>query len=459
MSPTADLAIRGATVVSNGVGDLDILITNGRIAALVEPGAADAAAELDARGLVALPGIVDAHVHFDDPGRAGWEGWEQGSRAAAAGGVTTVADMPLNSVPPTTDGAAFEAKRAAGERASLVDFALWGGLVGADPAPLRELAARGAVGVKGFLCPSGVPEFPALADDTLEAALRAARGAGLLAALHCEDPAIVRAETARVRGAGGRDLAAWAAARPVQAEVRAVARACAAARQTGARLHVVHLSSAEALGAIGVARGDGVDVSVETCPHYVVFDEGDLAREGPLLKCAPPIRAGAEREALWDALADGRIDLVASDHSPCLAADKLRGRDDVFDAWGGVSGVQSLLPALFTEALHRAGDALDIRRIAGFVAWRLAAKPAQRLGLWPRKGRIVPGSDADIVLLDPQRKWTLERSAIRTRSGLTPYAGRSFTGAIVRTLVRGVSVYVDGEVTGAPGSGRFVPRA
>jgi len=276
--------------------------------------------------------------------------------------------------------------------------------------------------------------------------------------VHAEDEEVVREATARIHALGRRDPGAWLASRPVAAEARAVARACNAAREAGARLHVVHLSAVEALGAIGVARAAGTDVTVETCAHYLVFDEADALVHGPLLKCAPPIRDAANREALWDALQGGRIDLVASDHSPCPAADKRRGSDDIFAAWGGVSGVQSLLPALFTEARRRAG-VLDLRNIAGFIAWRLAAKPAERFGLGRRKGRIAPGYDADIVLFDPAREWALDPAAVLTRSGLTPYAGRPFTGAVVRTLVRGTTVYDEGAFPAQPGHGRFVPAS
>ena len=448
-----DLAIRGAIVISDGAYARDILIDEGRVRALVEPGASTADAEIDATGLFALPGIVDAHVHFNDPGRADWEGWASGSRAAAAGGVTTVIDMPLNSLPPVLDGASFDLKRSVAERTSVVDFALWGGLVGIDPVPLRELAARGAVGVKAFLCDSGVPEFAALADVDLEPAMRAAASAGLLVAVHAEDADVIRDATAKVRAGGRRDPSAWAASRPAVAEVRATTKACAAARKAGAKLHVVHLSAAAALAAIGLARQAGTDVSVETCAHYLTFDDADVLALGPLLKCAPPIRDAANRDALWDALLEGRIDLVASDHSPCPAEDKAKGRADIFAAWGGVAGVQSLLPAVFTEARRRA-PGMDTRKVAAFVAWRLAAKPADRFGLGARKGRIRTGADADIVLFDPDREWTLEPSAVLTRSGLTPYAGRAFTGAVVRTLVRGATVYPEVD-RGA--RGRFVP--
>jgi allantoinase len=455
VSPKADLAIRGAVVISDGAYPRDVLIRDGRISALVEPGASAANREIDARGLLALPGMVDAHVHFNEPGRTDWEGWARGSAAAAAGGTTTVLDMPLNSVPPVLNGASFDVKKDAAEKASIVDFGLWGGLVDADPGSLRELNERGAVGVKAFLCDSGVPEFPALHEQDLVPALRAAAEAGLLVALHCEDDALVREATARVRGEETHDAAAWPLSRPPLVEIRAVARACAAAREAGARIHIVHLSAVEALGAVGAARDMGTDVSVETCPHYLTFDEDDLARQGAPLKCAPPIRDARNRDGLWRALLDGKIDFVASDHSPCPP--DLKESADMFAAWGGVAGAQSLLPAVFAGALARAGATLDVRKVAGFVVWRLAARPAKRFGLWPRKGAIAPGSDADVVLFDPDREWTLDEEGSRTR-GVDPYIGRSFRGKVVRTLVGGRTVYNERETVTNPARGRFIPR-
>jgi allantoinase len=451
----ADLAIRGAVVISDGAYARDILIRDGRISALVEGGASSATQEIDAQGLLALPGVVDAHVHFNEPGRTEWEGWTSGSRAAAAGGTTTVLDMPLNSIPPVLDGDSFDAKKTAAERSSVVDFGLWGGLVDADPANLRELSERGAVGVKAFLCDSGVPEFPALRDEDLVPALRAATEAALVVALHCEDEALVREATARIRATGRHDGVAWPLSRPPLVEVRAVARACAAAREVGARIHIVHLSAIEALGAVGAARDMGTDVTAETCPHFLTFDQDDLARQGAPLKCAPPIRDARNRDGLWRALLDGRIDFVASDHSPCPS--ELKAGDDIFAAWGGVAGVQSLLPAVFAGAAARGSGALDVRKIAGFVAWRLSARPAKRFGLWPRKGAIAQGSDADVVLFDPDREWTLTAEDSRTR-GVDPYVGRSFRGKVVRTLVGGRTVYNEGETVTNPARGRFIPR-
>jgi len=414
----SDLAIRGGrAILPDGERLADILITGGRIDAVTTSGAGDAAEVIDARGLLVFPGVVDAHVHFNDPGRAEWEGWEHGTRGAAAGGVTTVCDMPLNSLPPTTTVAAFDAKRLVAEREALVDFALWGGLVpGAELAGLR---ARDVVGVKAFLCDSGVPEFPA----ATVASIAKARG---LVAVHAEAPEHLRDRAPT-----------WAASRPAEAEVTAIAQLAAA----GARVHVVHVSAAAALAALGPG------MTAETCPHYLTFTEDDVERAGPVLKCAPPIRDAANREALWAAVADGRITLVASDHSP---ASRERKAGDLWTAWGGIAGVQTLLPAMLTEGRRRG---VPLQRLAAV----LADAPARLLGL-ARKGRIRPGMDADVALLEPEREWTLEAGALQTRSGLSPYLGRTFVGAVATTLVRGRIVYRDGSFPAGPGYGRFVRR-
>ncbi|HKW78327.1 MAG TPA: allantoinase AllB [Candidatus Limnocylindria bacterium] len=444
----ADLAVRGGRVVlADRVAQVDILVLEGSILRIVTPGEGTADEEIDARGLVVLPGVVDAHVHVNEPGRTEWEGWVAATSGAAAGGVTTLADMPLNSIPPTIDEAAFDLKDASAAEGALVDYALWGGLVRADPAALRALADCGVVGVKCFLCPSGVDEFPHLGDDDLVAALRGAADAGLLVAAHCEDEATL----ARARaGVSGRDLSAWLRSRPAEAERIAIERLAAAAKRTGARVHVVHASSPEALAAVRSARRAGIDITAETCPHYLAFGVSDFAL-GPLLKCAPPIRDGA-RVALWDEVLAGRLEYVASDHSPCGAELKRRGDGDVFEAWGGISGIQSTLPLMLSEGVRERGMALEM------LAQLLATRPAKRLGLWPRKGEIRPGTDADLVLVDPDREWTLTRDALHTRSGLSPYVGRRFTGAVVRTIVRGRTVYLDGEITATPGDGWFVRR-
>ena len=410
--------MRGGTLVlPDGERAADLLVSGGRIEAIVAPGAGAAGETIDARGLIVLPGVVDAHVHFNDPGRADWEGWETGTRGAAAGGVTTVCDMPLNSIPPTTTVAAFDEKRELAEQRAYVDFALWGGLT--EGAELAGLRARGVVGVKAFLCDSGVPEFPAVSVERV----RAASG---LVAVHAEDPTELRERAAT-----------WAASRPPAAEERAVASLAGA----GARVHIVHVSAAAALDALGPG------MTAETCPHYLTFTDEDVDREGSLLKCAPPIRDAANRERLWSALAGGRIALVASDHSP---ASRERKAGDIWTAWGGIAGVQTLLPGVLTGARQRG---IGLARVAAL----LADAPARLLGL-ARKGRLAAGFDADLAIVAPDREWTLTAEALETRSGQSAWVGRSFTGAVVTAVLRGRIVYRDGTFPQGAGYGRFVRR-
>jgi allantoinase len=463
LTPTADLAIRGGRVVlGSRVVERDVLVLEGRVDRIAEPGMGRAAEEIDARGLVVMPGAVDTHAHFNEPGRGDWEGWLAGTRGAALGGITTVCDMPLNSIPPTLDGAAFDAKREIAASCAVIDHALWGGLVGGRPdagraagpvtdaveATLRELRRRGAVGVKAFLSESGVPEFPRVPEEGLTDALVAAARAGVLVAVHCEDEAITRSGAERCRAEGRRDADAWVASRPAEAEVRAIERLADAALAAGARVHVVHVSSAPAVRAIGTARRRGVAMTGETCPHYLTFTDADVRRAGTALKCAPPIRGEAERDALWRAVASGDLDLVASDHSPCPAA--MKRSDDAFAAWGGIAGIQSFLPALLTEGLEK--RRVDLVRLVRLVA----ESPARLLGIFPRKGAIREGSDADLALLDIEREWTLDAADVAARSAVSPYVGRRFTGAVVRTIVRGVTVQRDGAVVARPGHGRLV---
>lgn len=435
-------------VLDGAVQARDILIESGRIEAVTAPGDGRAKEEIDARGLIVMPGAVDAHAHFNEPGRADWEGWAAGTAGAALGGITTVADMPLNSLPPTLDGASFDQKREAAAAVALVDHALWGGLVAADPRRLRELRERGAVGVKAFLAWSGVEEFPRLTEAALADALREAARAGLVVAVHCEDEAITRAGADSARAEGRRDSAAWLASRPADAEVRAIDRLADAAQATGARVHVVHVSGGAAADAVRRAKARGVWLTAETCPHYLTFTEADVASAGAALKCAPPIRGGDDREALWRALADGALDLIASDHSPCPA--EMKRGDDLFAAWGGIVGIQSFMPTLLTETSGAR------RRGLPWLARLVSEAPARLLGLFPRKGSIRPHSDADLVLIDTAREWTLAQDAVVARSAISPYAGRAFTGQVVRTIVRGVTVQLEGQIVARPGHGRLV---
>jgi allantoinase len=427
----------------------DLLIENGRVRQILPPDHQHIADEvLDARGLHVLPGIVDAHVHFNEPGRTDWEGFLSGTMAAAAGGVTTVCDMPLNCHPATLDARALAIKRGAIEHHALIDYALWGGLVPGSLEHAAELQQLGVVGVKAFLCDSGLAEYPHLDEFALLDAMGTCAELGLLLALHAEDAATTQRLGQQARTDGRRAALDWASSRPPSTEVDAVRVALDAAQETGARLHFVHISTREAAALVGQARADGRDVSVETCPHYLLLDEGDLERLGTFGKCAPPLRSRPHVDDLWRGLLDGAFDFVASDHSPCPP--NMKETDDIWSAWGGLSGVQTLLPALLTEGVHAHGLSLPE------LVKRTSANPSRRLGLYPRKGALEVGSDADLVLVDLDREWVLGASDLRTRWPISPFLGRAFKGAVATTLVRGTVVWRDGVSHVEPGFGQLV---
>jgi allantoinase len=385
---------------------------------------------------VLVPGLVDSHVHVNEPGRTEWEGFATATRAAAAGGVTTIVDMPLNSLPPTVDVAALEVKRAAAAGRCAVDVAFWGGAVPGNEPELRALHDAGPVGVKCFLIDSGVPEFPPLLDPGPALAEIAAFD-GLLIA-HAEDGALVTA-------AAGRRYADFVASRPAAAEDSAIGLLLRRARETGARVHVVHLSSASALPLLAAARADGVRVTVETCPHYLALTAEEVPDGDTRYKCCPPVRGDANRDALWRGLADGVIDMVVSDHSPCPPDLKRLDTGDFGAAWGGISSLQLGLPVVWTEARRRG------RTLAEVVTW-MAARPAALVGL-PRKGRIAAGADADLAVVAPDAEFTV--GELHHRHPLTPYTGRRLHGVVRRTWLRGAPV--DPAVDAAP-RGRLLTR-
>jgi len=430
-----------------------VAVAGGRITAI---GAAldDAAESIDARGLIILPGLVDGHVHFNEPGRTDWEGWEAGTRGAAAGGVTTVCEMPLNAHPPTTTAAAFDVKLAAATRSALVDFGLWGGLVGTAVEHLPQLRERGVVAFKAFMCDSGIEDFPRVPDD-LEPNLAAVARVGAVLGVHAESHEMTVILGQQLRAAGRADRPAWTLSRPPAAELEAIGRLLRAARATAggggrARVHVVHVSTADGLAKVAAARGSGLPATAETCPHYLWFTQDDFERIGPALKCAPPVRDAANRERLWRAVVGGSVDAIGSDHSPCPAA--MKHTPDIWQVWSGVSGIQATLPVLLTEGVQRRG--LSWERLAGLTA----TAPARLYGLAPKKGAIAVGADADFALVDPDRTWSFTAAHLQTKSGISPYLDVTFRGAVVRTIVRGRTVFVDGEITGTPGYGTFIPR-
>jgi len=441
-----DVIVRGATVVTAGGPErLDVGVVDGRVAALEPELEGSAGEELDARELHLLPGAIDAHVHFNEPGRSDWEGWETGTRALAAGGATVGVEMPLNAHPPTVDAAAFDLKLDCARRAAHVDFALWGGLVPGNLDALDELAARGVAGFKAFMSASGMEDFPRVDDLTLYDGMQRAAALDRLVAVHAESEAITSGLAARARAAGRTGIRDYLASRPAIAETEAVARAIMLAEETGCALHVVHVSTGRGVALVAAARARGVDVSCETCPHYLLLTDEDAEALGAVAKCAPPLRPESECQALWRALADGSLPMVASDHSP--APPELKA-GDAFAAWGGISGCQHMLPLLLGDGNRDRGLRLEriADAVAGFVARRL------RFGA---KGRLEVGADADLALVDLAGETPLAAGDLLYRHRHSPYVGRTLRARVVRTLARGRTVFAAGRVF-APPAGRLV---
>jgi allantoinase len=447
------LALRSRRVIlPDGSGPATVAVVGGRIEAVApwsEPPGDRPLVDLGDDVLMA--GLVDAHVHVNDPGRADWEGFRCATRAAAAGGVTTLVDMPLNSRPPTTTPDGLAAKAAAARGNLWVDVGLWGGVVPGNQGHLRALWEGGVLGFKAFLAPSGVDEFPAVGAADLAAALAILGPLGAPLLVHAELPEHLDAGWGeRTDAAGRRRHAAHLAARPPAAEVAAIELVARLAGRAGARVHVVHVSSAEALPAVRRARRDGVALTAETCPHYLAHHAAAIADGETLWKCAPPIREAAHREALWGGLLEGDLDLVASDHSPSPPAGKCLDSGDFAAAWGGISSLQLLLPAVWTEARRRG---IGLERVA---RW-LAAAPARLAGLGRRKGAIEPGLAADLVAWDPEATFTVDPERLYHRHRLTPWAGRELAGVVRRTFLGGAEVY-DGRAPGEAARGELLRR-
>jgi allantoinase len=433
------LIVRGRRIVLDGVERRATLhVADGRIVAvrsLDDVPAPDSGVEVvDAGELVVSPGIVDTHVHVDEPGRTQWEGFDTGTRAAAAGGVTTIVDMPLNSVPATTDVQALEEKRRAARGQCHVDVGFWGGVVPGNRDVLEALVDAGVRGFKCFLVPSGVDEFPPVGEGHLRQALPvlAARDVPLL--VHAELPEQIRPPEGQPAS-----YLDYMATRPPSAEVDAIRLIARLAGNVGARAHIVHVSSAGGVEAIREAQSAGVRISAETCPHYLVFSAADVPAGATEFKCAPPIRDGDHRDALWRGLGSATLEIVASDHSPAPPAMKCRG--DFGRAWGGIASIELGLPAVWTEARVRGFGVGDLAR------W-MSEAPAVLAGL-SRKGRIAPGYDADLVLWDPDQEFTVDESRLQQRHKLSPYAGRRLRGTVRTTFVRGQRVWDRGALVQA----------
>ena len=459
-----DLCIRGRRVVTeHGVGPASVHITRGYISSISifedVPSSAVDVIEANPKSIV-MPGLVDTHVHVNEPGRTDWEGFETATRAAATGGVTTIVDMPLNSIPATTTLNGFKTKLAAAEGKLHVDIAFWAGVVPGNTGELEKLWEAGVVGFKCFLIHSGVDEFPNVTENDLREAMPVLARLGAPLIVHAEVPGPVEAAGVpqfrvgtdpHTDGGQVRHLNTYETflrSRPREAENEAVALMIRLAHETGCRIHIVHHSSADALPLLRNAKRFGLPLTVETCPHYLHFAAEDIPDGATEFKCCPPIRERENREALWEALRDGTIDFVVSDHSPCPPDMKVREQGDFMKAWGGISSLQLRLPIMWTEARAR-GFTIEY-----LTKW-LCLEPARQVGL-NLKGVIKDGYDADIVIWNPEKEFRVEPSMIEHRHKLTPYNGETLRGVVEKSFVRGQMVYDDGAFYGP--FGRILTR-
>jgi allantoinase len=396
-----------------------------------------------------LPGLIDAHVHINDPGRAEWEGFETATRAAAAGGFTCVVDMPLNCVPSTTGVAALEAKRAAATGRCWVDWAAWGGVVADNQQDITKLAAAGVRGFKCFLVHPGIDEFTMVTEQQLRQALPYVAETGLPLLVHAELPGHIDVATKNLEKADWTQYATYLQSRPEQSELSAINLLISLCREYEFRLHIVHLSASQALPALRAARLEGLPVSVETCPHYLHFQAESISRGATQFKCAPPIRSAENREQLWSALRDGTIDLVATDHSPCPAEMKRFAEGNFKTAWGGITGLSVALSGMYTEARAREFSLTDITR------W-MAEAPAKLIGCQLQKGKIAVGFDADLLVFDEESEFLVTPERLHHRHPLSPYLGEKLKGEVKATYVRGRLVFADNAFHGEP-KGRELP--
>ncbi|RYB91307.1 allantoinase AllB [Nocardioides glacieisoli] len=429
MAAEPDLVVRARRAIVDGEERAVAVEVTGGVITAIHAYDADVEATHEhelADDEVLLPGLVDTHVHVNEPGRTEWEGFASATRAAAAGGVTTIVDMPLNSIPPTTTLAALDVKREAAQGQTWVDVGFWGGAVPGNVPDLADLHGAGVFGFKCFLLDSGVDEFPHLEAHAFRTAMAETARLGALMIVHAEDgEAIDECEH-------GAAYAGFLESRPGEAEERAIELVLATARATGGRAHVVHLSASGAVPALHAARAAGVDVSVETCPHYLHFEAGSIADGATELKCCPPIRDATNRDALWAALGSGDIDMVVSDHSPCTAELKRQDTGDFAEAWGGIASLQLGLPAVWTSARERGVPLTDV------VRW-MSTTPARRVGL-TGKGEIAVGADADLCVFAPEESWTVDVTRLHHKNPVTPYAGRTLTGTVRATWLRGAQI-------------------
>jgi allantoinase len=437
-------------VTPEGIRPAAILVEGERIQGVVSPDRVPENFDAHDFGDVAiLPGLVDSHLHINDPGRTEWEGFDTATRAAAAGGYTFLVDMPLNCLPATTTVASLGAKRTAAKGRCRVDWAAWGGVVKDNCSDIEPLAAAGVPGFKCFLIHPGIDGFTMVTEQQLRASLPAVARTGLPLLVHAELPGPIDAATEHLANADWRRYAVYLQSRPEEAELAAIRLLLSLCREYVFRLHIVHLSASAALRELKIARSQGLTISVETCPHYLHLTSETIDDGATLRKCAPPIRSRENRERLWQGLRDGVIDLVATDHSPCPPAMKKLDEGNFKTAWGGISSVSVALPVMWTEASHRGFTLLDIAR------W-MAEGPARLAGCQRRKGRIARGFNADFVIFDPEGEFVVTKERLHYRHPLSPYIGETLRGIVKGTYLRGKPVFIKGEFPGEPIGREFV---
>lgn len=446
--PELDLIIRGGTVVTPaGEKQSDLAIAEGRIVALDSAGSARE--EIDAAGLHIFAGVIDSHVHFNDPGRADWEGIDSGSRAFAAGGGTLFFDMPLNAHPPTCDARSFDEKFIAAEGKSVTDFALWGGLVPSNLNQLESLAKRGVIGFKAFMSNSGIEDFECVDSATLKDGMKICSALGKLVAVHAESDAITARLATKALADNKISVRDYLDSRPIHAELEAIHRAIEMSRETKCALHIVHVSSGAGVALVASAQSQGVDVTCETCPHYLVLTEDDVEKIGAVAKCAPPLRPKPAQDVLWRYLDNGFVKTIGSDHSP--SPPDMKRNFNFFKVWGGISGVQHTLPLLLTEGHLNRGIALP------FLANLLSANVAGRFQI-PNKGKIAVGFDADLAFVNLNQTFTVAKDDLLYRHPQSPYVGRTLTGRVVQTILRGKTIFKDGKITKSHGGKLITPH-
>ena len=453
----SELVIRGRRVVSeHGVGPASVRIRGGRIEAVkpFEEISSDSELVEASDDSVVMPGLVDTHVHVNEPGRTDWEGFETATRAASAGGVTTIVDMPLNCIPATTTLDGLNEKLATASGKLHVDAAFWGGLVPGNTSELAKLWDAGVVGFKCFLVHSGVEEFPNVAESDLREAMPLLARLGATLIVHAELPGPIESagcdQSTQDNASANHSYETFLRSRPREAENQAVELMIRLSRETGCRIHIVHHSSSDAIEMLREAKASGLQATAETCPHYLYFAAEDIADGATEFKCCPPVRERENREQLWGALRDGTIDMVVSDHSPCPPAMKLREQGDFMKAWGGISSLQLRLPVMWTQARRRDFELDEL------TEW-LCRAPARQVGLEKRKGTIAPGCDADIVIWNPDREFRVAPEMIHHRHKLTPYAGEVLRGVVEKTFLRGQIVY-DGRAFAKEPAGSLLLR-